>query len=257
MHADARYSTAFFEEHHERAIRSAREVVPLVIEILRPSSVVDVGCALGEWLSVFLQYGIDDVLGIDGEYVDRSLLAIPRELFQAEDLTRPLVLNRRFDLAISLEVAEHLPAEVADSFVGSLVNAAPAVVFSAAIPEQDGFRHLNTQWPRYWAGLFASHRYRVVDCLRPQIWENEAVDFWYRQNLLVFAEDDVIAASPTLQAERGVRRPLDVVHPSHWSQVTYQAQLDRTALAEAREAAAPKRSLFRGVLRRLLGNGLH
>ena len=225
------YSPAFFEAIEEGALRSARSVVPLVLEILRPRSVVDLGCGTGAWLSVFKEYGVEDVLGIDGDYVDRESLLIPHEQFVAHDLAQPVQLERRFDLAMSLEVAEHLAPESADVLIDSLVALAPAVLFSAAIPEQDGAHHVNTQWPHYWRERFKARGFELVDCIRPQIWENDQVEFWYRQNTLVFARPDVIDASATLRAEVGVRRPLDLVHPVHWSQVTYQSRLDRAELA--------------------------
>jgi hypothetical protein len=61
---------------------------------------------------------------------------------------------RTFDLAICLEVAEHLPPEAAEGFIDSLTRLAPVVLFSAAITFQVGNQHLNGQWPDYWATLF-------------------------------------------------------------------------------------------------------
>lgn len=109
---------------------------------------------------------MDDVLGIDAPYTDRSRLRIPDELFLARDLTVPLSLERRFDLALSLEVAEHLPAAAADHFVASLTRLASVILFSAAIPDQGGEGHLNEQWPDYWVERFAAHGFGVADVLR-------------------------------------------------------------------------------------------
>lgn len=227
------YSTRFFADHEAGALRSARAVVPLVVDLLRPASVVDVGCGLGSWLSVFREHGADDVLGIDGDYVDRDSLAIPFERFVTHDLTQPVELGRTFDLAVSLEVAEHLPPEAAQTLVDSLARLAPAILFSAAIPEQDGVGHVNTQWPSYWRALFAPRGFRPVDCIRHRIWENDEVEFWYRQNMLLFAQAEVVETNAALRAEAQLQRPLDLVHPAHWSQVTHQARLDRDAAARA------------------------
>ena len=150
------YTADFFADHRDGARRSARVVVPLVLELVRARSVVDVGCGDGTWLSVFREHGVEDVRGIDGDYVDRAELQIPRERFHPHDLTRPLELGHTFDLAVSLEVAEHLPPESADDFVTSLTRHAPIVLFSAAAPYQGGQNHVNEQWPAYWAARFAS-----------------------------------------------------------------------------------------------------
>lgn len=139
------YDERFFEELREGARSSARAVVPLVMRMLAPASVVDVGCGLGTWLAVFAENGISDFLGIDGSYVDPLRLEIPRGRFLPHDLSTPLRLDRRFDLAVSLEVAEHLPGSAAETCVGSLAELAPLVLFSAAIPFQGGTNHVNEQ----------------------------------------------------------------------------------------------------------------
>ena len=180
------YTRGYYISIHQGAHRSAKEVVPHVLELVRPSSVVDVGCGAGSWLSVFRDHGIIDVLGIDGEDMSLDLLQIPREQFLSHDLTEPLVLGRRFDLALSLEVAEHLSPESASLFTASLVRLAPVILFSAAVPYQGGQNHVNEQWPEYWITLFERHGYLVLDCLRDRVWQNERVDWWYAQNMLLF-----------------------------------------------------------------------
>src|SRR5438067_13185059 len=105
--------------HESGAVQSARRIVPLVIELVRPRSVVDICCGTGGWLSVLIDHGVDDVVGVDGAYVDPARLLIPTERFIAHDLEKPLELSRRFELALSLEVAEHLPASSASVLVKS------------------------------------------------------------------------------------------------------------------------------------------
>src|SRR5262249_50066622 len=155
-------------------------------------SIVDVGCGLGTWLAAFRELGVTDVVGIDGEYVDRDLLEIPQEQFREVDLSAPFSLDRTFDLAISLEVAEHLPPEAAEAFVESVARLAPVVLFSAAIPFQSGNHHLNEQWPDYWTTLFRRHNYVPIDCIRGKIWDNYEVEPWYVQNSLIFADTSFV-----------------------------------------------------------------
>ncbi len=147
--------------------------------------------------------------------MDREQLVISREAFLAHDLRKPLRLERRFDVAISLEVAEHLPAASADTFVATLVGLAPVLVFSAAVPEQGGASHLNEQWPEYWAKRFRAHGYIVIDCIRPRIWEDQTVDVWYAQNTLVYVAETELERYPRLVQEhqRHGDTPLAVVHP--------------------------------------------
>jgi hypothetical protein len=150
--------------------------------------------------------------------VDRGRLEIPRERFLAQDLTQPLKLERSFDLAVSLEVAEHLPAESAAMFIDGLAALASLVLFSAAAPFQGGQHHVNEQWPGYWVGRFAARGYVPIDCLRRHLWEDERVEWWYAQNLLLFAERGHLEMQPLLRQEyelAGGTAPA-LVHPKRY-----------------------------------------
>lgn len=172
------YDAKFYSELRP-AQESAREVLPIVFEVLKPASVVDIGCGTGHWLAAARELGVGDILGVDGPWVDKRQLAIPVEDFMVHDLATALKLERHFDLALSLEVAEHLPPSAAKTFVQNLCQAADVVVFSAAIPGQGGRRHLNEQWPAYWADLFQKFGFACYDYLRPRIWNNPGVAWYY------------------------------------------------------------------------------
>jgi hypothetical protein len=211
----ALYDRSFFAGQAIGSLRSAHHVVPLVLSLVRPASVVDVGCGLGTWLKVFQDKGIQDIVGIDGDYVDLSLSLLSPQQFVSMDLTRPTSLDRNFDLAVSLEVAEHLPPECAEIFVRFLCSLAPAILFSAAIPFQGGTGHINEQWPEYWALKFYDFGYQVLDPIRPKIWWNHEVEWWYCQNTLLFVTLDLIKSSPDLALARFQTKPnrLAMVHP--------------------------------------------
>lgn len=209
------YDQVFFDSLLEGARGSARQVIPMILDWLQPRSVVDVGCGLGAWLSVFRELGVQDCLGVDGDYVDHQQLQIPVDMFLARDLTQPLTLDRRFDLAVSLEVAEHLPAESAQAFIESLVGLADVVLFSAAVPFQGGTGHLNEQWTGYWVKHFEQCGYVAIDCLRYRFWSNDDVQPWYVQNSFLFVKSDRLEQYPRLPKETldGATFPLNVVHP--------------------------------------------
>jgi SAM-dependent methyltransferase len=209
------YAPAFYSRELDRARTSAETVVPLVVERVRPKSVVDLGCGHGIWLETFARHGVDDYIGIDGDWVPLEKLHFPPERFVATRLDKPVRLGRRFDLAVSLEVAEHLPERGAKQFVQNIVDLAPCVLFSAAVPYQRGTDHINEQWPDYWAALFREHGYVVLDGLRPLVWSDPAVFGFYAQNVLMFATPEAIAAHPLLarDRERTVDAQLSIVHP--------------------------------------------
>ena len=130
-----------------------------------------------------------EVVGIDGADVDPGRLLVPREAFLAADLEQPLgdlVAGRRFDLAVSLEVAEHLAPERADGFVDDLAALSDRVLFSAAVPGQGGYGHRNEQPHVYWITRFEDRGFAMSTALRRQVAGNAAVASWYRANLMLF-----------------------------------------------------------------------
>jgi SAM-dependent methyltransferase len=247
----AEYSRTFYENLAEVRHSSAQEVVPLILGFLTPASVVDVGCGTGTWLAEFRRRGVSDILGIDGPWIDRDVLEIPQERFLQRDLTTRLVLGRNFDLAISLEVGEHLPASAARGYVGSLTQLAPVVLFAAAIPGQGGMHHVNEQWPTYWTELFLEHAFQPVDIIRPPLWMNPRVAFWYRQNLVFFADRARLDEYPALRtghAATGGRFP-PLVHPELYELQGRGSRAPGGARGALRRGVRGLRRRVRGMLR--------
>ncbi len=138
----------------------------------------------------------------------RDLLCIPETMVRGWTLDRLTPLPRRFDLACSLEVAEHLPQAAAEDFVRLLVAAAPVVLFGAAIPGQGGPGHVNEQRQSWWAAKFARHGYVAVDCIRPAVWHVPDVEWYYAQNILVYCLPEKL---PPGHAPVAARLYLDLV----------------------------------------------
>ena len=223
------YDPSFYAEGRKHALRSARRVVPWVVDALRPETVVDVGCGVGTWLSVFSQHGVGAVFGVDGAHVDVSALDIARGDFAPRDLSEDIALDRRFDLAMSVEVAEHLPASRAASFVAELCALAPVVLFSAAVPGQGGVHHVNEQWPTYWAAHFAREGFACVDAIRPRFRGDAEVSWWYQQNLFLFADAETLSATPPLAAD-AVAEPEAWVHPTLVERNVHRMRLQNALL---------------------------
>jgi len=186
----ALYSRKFYTARQDGSAGSAQVIVPLLLSTFPARSAVDVGCGTGVWLKVLERHGVVEYLGIDGDHVPPDMLQIHRRRFVAADLKRPEPIERRFDIACSLEVAEHLPEDCAAPFVAFLTALAPVVLFSAAIPHQGGTGHVNEQWQSYWSDLFRAKGYAAIDCIRPAIYGDRRVDWWYRQNVIVYCDED-------------------------------------------------------------------
>lgn len=176
-----RYDAPFFDVIRAGCQASAAVVAPLVLQHVPARSVIDVGCGEGHWGAEFQRLGCV-VLGVDGDYVDSPVIP-----FAARDLTKPLHELEGYDLAVCLEVAEHLPESAAANLIAGLCDLAPVVLFSAAIPGQGGTGHVNEQWPGYWTDLFGARGYACSGALRFAIWDDDRVENWYRQNLIIAA----------------------------------------------------------------------
>jgi hypothetical protein len=170
------------------------------------------------------------------------MLMIPAERFQATDVGKPFSAKRRFDLAMTLEVAEHLDASCASTFIDNVVALSDVIVFSAAIPGQGGNHHVNEQWPDYWKALFDARGYVMIDALRPRFWNNPKIESWYRQNLFYAVKKDKLSAIPLLQSEYDRRGSelLPLVHPATFENMPFLQVLRQVPL-----------SFMRGIKRRL------
>jgi SAM-dependent methyltransferase len=179
--------------------------IPKLFHNTRPLSVLDVGCGTGTWLKAFIDLGTADVVGVDAVEIPEDQLLIPIDRFHLINLERPWDLERKFDVVLCLEVAEHLDEADASQFILSLTIHADIIFFSAACPNQLGQHHVNCQWPAYWQALFNLYGYSCLDEIRWSLWDDVRIEPWYRQNMFV--------AQRNLQTSGKEPRIKPVIHP--------------------------------------------
>jgi SAM-dependent methyltransferase len=210
----ALYTPAFYNGQSPTSFDAGSTMLPPVLELVRPASLVDIGCGVGTWLAAAEKHGVGTLVGVEGPWVRAEQLKSPRIRLVTHDLERPLPLKERFDLAMSVEVAEHLSHSRADALVGELCALSQVVLFGAAIPGQGGVNHINEEWQSAWAARFAARGYRVFDLLRPRFWQQREIPVHYRQNTLLYVHESRISE---LEARHGAPLPvpslLDVAHP--------------------------------------------
>ena len=190
-------------------IEGPRAALQWIFPDSKPQSLLDVGCGIGTWLRASLDFGVAKVIGVDGIAIEKSDLLVPGSVFQQRDLTQLLDMGRRFDVVLCLEVAEHLERNFGPILLDSLVRHADVIVFSAACPGQPGQHHVNCQWPSYWQKLFNKRGYVCSDDVRWRMWSDDAIEPWYRQNMMVARKDSNSAGK-----EKAIE---SVIHPSMMS----------------------------------------
>src|SRR5262249_6052511 len=151
----------------------------------RIASLLDIGAGNGSWLLAAQEAGVTNVLGVDGVKLSRDELCVAPDLILQADLQEPVKLGCKFDAVLCLQVAEHLPNASAATLVSSLCAHADLVFFSAAAPGQHGENHINCRPPDYWQAHFNACGFICLDELREQMWHDEVVEPWYRQNVFV------------------------------------------------------------------------
>lgn len=202
------YGPDFYSTRYRETYYSATRIISIVANLFpHISSAIDFGCGVGTFLDAFKQFNVYDVLGMEGSWLDKKDLLLAESCFKYVDLELEYCESRRYDLAICLEVAEHLSESGGRNLIRSLCGASNLVLFSAAIPSQGGIGHVNEAWQSHWASMFDEYGYKPYDLVRPHIWSDSNIPFWYKQNIIVYTSLDTIdfpvATSPFL----------DLVHP--------------------------------------------
>lgn len=234
------YDDSFYKDQVAEAVRSARIYLKFLWRFFQPASVLDFGCGRGAWLKACHELGSTHLLGLDGDWNKQSLMIDDVIHFRNIDLNKPFSVPEKVDLAMSLEVAEHLEPSTAPQFIKCLAKSSDMVLFSAAYPKQGGVNHINEQPHSYWAQLFAEHGFVAFDLFRPVFWGNEEVCFWYRQNVFLYIRKD--SDSWRRMGTYGFKEIADLsfmncIHPE---------------LYNAKAAKAERRTGFKGHLKALL-----
>lgn len=214
---------------------SAKVIVPLIFEAVKPKSVIDIGCGIGVWLSEFKKNGAVIINGIDGEWVLEQKLLINRNnigIYDFEDKKGkvPFIDSKRYDLAVCLEMAEHVSSNRADYIVETLTKSADVIYFSGATPYSGGMHHVNEQWQSYWITKFSKKGFLVVDYIRPKVWDNRNVCYFYAEESFIFVKRERINDFPLLRKEMRDDIIYNLVHPIHFKDEIIKPTHDWTYL---------------------------
>ncbi len=206
------YNQVFYENQVDGSSASATAILKHLFKYYPASSMLDIGCGRGAWLKEAANLGVGVVHGIDGPWVKPTDLLLDKIMFDSVNMEMEIPLRQKYDLSISVEVAEHLSEHRASYFIGTLCGAADVVLFGAAVTGQGGENHINEQRQSYWLELFASKGFRCFDIIRSKVWNDPNVSPWYRQNTLVYvntARADLLSIFEKIESDFLV----DIIHP--------------------------------------------
>lgn len=203
-----------------RSYNNPEVILTHVLNLVDVRSAIDVGCGLGIWGETLVRHGIDEVYFMDAHWYEEETLSLHIDMshFIVHDLEDGVYDGKRtYDLAICLEVAEHVSPKNELNVVETLVGLSDCILFSAAIPRQGGDGHVNEQWPSYWRALFRRYGYDFADVIRPLIWSDASLYKWYRQNTFVVAKENLLPDIYRRYGELGAESQMtDVVHPEYY-----------------------------------------
>ena len=176
--------------------RSYRLIVHYIMKNVQPAlkSVIDYGCGAGWFLYYFKKdFGINDILGLEPS-PSAMLIADPlvRDDVMPLSLTDFIIFRRNFDLAMNIEVAEHINKKFADRIVKNITRYSDLLIFSAAVPGQGGVGHVNEQPFEFWKNKICdtgfSFKEEETQKFR-QFLKKKKAKKWYYNNLAIFRKE--------------------------------------------------------------------
>lgn len=233
---------AMHERSRDKRRANAAAIVQELVRFHTPATVIDVGCGKGHFLAEMQAYDAT-IAGVDGPWVTEMDPDIDIAILQVQDLESRYSAKTRYDLAVSLEVAEHLSPERGESFVADLCALSDHILFSAAVPGQKGKGHINCQWQGHWAELFAAQGYECYDPFRRRLAAHPDMAPWFCQNLLYYVKSgtvipDALAEHRIPPVAASYLLPANHQRPIRTLQRTRKALLHE--VAELRAALPPR-----------------
>jgi len=199
---------------------SAKEMLAVYFDIFDAKKIVDVGCGRGAWLEATKAHSSEYLVGIDGDWnnnkISKDIQFIPLDLNNfSTQFVQEKKLENKFDLCISAETLEHIENKNSKKFIEGLCNLSDNVLFSAAFNNQGGINHINENLHSNWAKIFIENKFYPFDIFRPNVWDNEKISYWYRQNTFLYVKEGSLKHSQIKSKHSRIKNIsfMDCIHP--------------------------------------------
>ena len=148
------YDKGFYADHgkYKPIYNFIGDIITVLFE---PKSVIDWGCGTGFLLERLAEHGIPKLQGIEGsedavKFWNNSI----KDCIRTQNVLH-FKSKEKYDVAVCMEVAEHIPANGASRLVRNVTDSSSKFVWwTAAPPGQGGTGHINLKPPLYWIRLF-------------------------------------------------------------------------------------------------------
>lgn len=205
------YDKLYYQKHEKGSYYSAISILEFILSFYNFNSLVDLGCGMGTWCKAASDLGVKYILGIDQHEYEQEYMLIDDRNYMKFDLKNELDNYGKFDIAVSVEVAEHIDSAYVNTFIRNVCSQSNIVLFSAALPFQGGTGHINEKKCSFWKQQFNKYGYEIIDCIRPHFWDNSKLEIWYRNNCVLFVKNHVY--SQFIRKIPNDIQPLDIIHP--------------------------------------------
>jgi hypothetical protein len=182
------FDDGFYHALHGASSLSAKALVPSLVRLLQPRSVIDVGCGTGLWLKEFVDTGLPIAQGVEGPWLPEALLSIPADLVLRHDLSEGITLDCRFDLVICLGVANYLGGKLAKRLVETLTGLGSVVLFSPSGPGKRSGENRQTDTCELWNKLFAERGFEAFRGFAKHIAREGEVDSRYTREMVFYRD---------------------------------------------------------------------
>lgn len=220
-----KYDDWFDREHENKdemylgyrdSYNNAKKIFKYLLENgIKIDSAIDIGGGTGAWLKALQDLNNARILTVDNSKYDRKGIIEESEFFECDittmDINKIINTYGRFNIAITIETAEHIDEKYADKFVDNLCCVSDVIMFSAAIKFQGGNGHVNEQRQSYWAEMFKKRNYYPIDCIRSHFWYDVDIHYHYKENCILYVKDYLVEEYKKIFADSLM--PMDVVHP--------------------------------------------
>jgi SAM-dependent methyltransferase len=189
------YNENFYKSVEVRAIETADRVIKILFESLPAiESVKDIGCGSGIWIKKFHEAKkLKRAIGFDlaeALIPNKKVLRSEIEFFPVDFENVEENIFPKTDLSIFLEVAEHLSEGTAKKIIKFICKTSDLVIFSAAIPGQGGYNHMNEHSMQYWVQLLEANKFIVFDLFRSELNKFKRLPFYYRNNIILAVSEE-------------------------------------------------------------------